>query len=94
MPKFPKGSPIKTTAEQLEEVFPTPVNLATVSEPAVVSITSTRCGGCAFFLTRLDPNNPYDGFCHVFPPLCVTTGFRWAKTASNEFGCGFFKKRG
>jgi len=59
-----------------------------------VSITDTRCGGCMFFISKLDPNNPYDGFCHAYPPTPIPTGFRWAKTASNEFGCSFFRKRG
>jgi len=58
------------------------------------SIQGTRCGGCAFFITKLDPNNPYDGFCHAYPPTPIPTGFRWAKTASNEFGCRLFTKRG
>jgi hypothetical protein len=68
----------------------------TVKPPAQapVAVPEVRCGGCAFFRSRLDPNNPFDGFCHAFPPKSIPTGFRWAKTASNELGCSFFKKRG
>lgn len=58
------------------------------------TITGTRCGGCAYFISKLDANNPFDGFCHAYPPTGIPTGFRWAKTASNEFGCSIFKKRG
>ena len=82
MAKFTKKSPVIS-----EEIFP-------VIEDKPLPIGQTRCGGCAFFLTKLDPNNPFDGFCHALPPRPTSIGFQWAKTASNEFGCSLFRKRG
>lgn len=70
----------------------TPAQTPAVKAPAAV--VEPRCGGCVYFRSRLDPNNPFDGFCHALPPAPVSTGFRWAKTASNEFSCSLFKKRG
>ncbi len=89
MAKFTKQQPKSI----LEEVFPSPLAPCQPLEQ-VVSIAQTRCGGCAFFISKLDSNNPSDGFCHAYPPTPIPTGFRWAKTASNEFGCRLFQKRG
>lgn len=61
-------------------------------EPSVY--LNYRCGSCFFFFTKSDSNNPSDGFCHGFPPNMKSTGFEWTRTASNEFGCSLFKKRG
>lgn len=62
--------------------------------PVKVSIKETRCGGCFFFINKGDSSNPSDGTCHGLPPCSTVTGFQWSRTASNEFGCGLFRKRG
>ena len=74
----------------LAEVFPEPI----AAVPDAVDINKVRCGGCAFFLSKLDPNNPFDGACHALPPVPLSVGYKWARTASNEHGCSLFKNRG
>lgn len=82
----------KPAAAAAAAAAPAPQPQPVVNAPVVV--LGSRCGGCGLFRSKLDPNNPFDGFCHAFPPRPIPTGFRWAKTASNELGCSFFKKRG